>query len=114
MQLQINWTDDCQGKKDYDGNLVAVSTRYWPGTLTVFNTAEAEKGLHGIAGGNPSATCTIRLSDGYPYQNGETTDLISATFEEKTFEEVAKKVEDWAQKQADRVYQAVTKEFKLS
>lgn len=25
------WTDDCQGKKDYDGSLVRVTSRYWPG-----------------------------------------------------------------------------------
>ena len=25
------WSDDCQGKKDYDGRLISISTRYWPG-----------------------------------------------------------------------------------
>ena len=31
MQPYAMWTDDCQGKKDYDGNMVSISTRYWPG-----------------------------------------------------------------------------------
>jgi hypothetical protein len=26
----IRWTDDCQGKKDFDGDIVLLSTRYWP------------------------------------------------------------------------------------
>lgn len=25
------WTDDCQGKKDFDGPLISISTRYYPG-----------------------------------------------------------------------------------
>lgn len=24
------WVSDCQGKQDYDGSLVSVSSRYWP------------------------------------------------------------------------------------
>jgi hypothetical protein len=26
----IKWRNDCQGKKDYDGRIVHVSSRYWP------------------------------------------------------------------------------------
>ena len=38
------WSDDCQGKKDYDGPLVSVSTRYWPrgGGFSTFDTATGE------------------------------------------------------------------------
>lgn len=25
------WEPDCQGKQDYDGPIITVSTRYWPG-----------------------------------------------------------------------------------
>lgn len=24
------WTNDCSGKKDFDGEIIAISTRYWP------------------------------------------------------------------------------------
>lgn len=112
MKLNIEWTDDCQGKKDYDGDIVAVSTRYWPGPVTVFDTATPEKGLHEIPGGKPSATCSIMLSNGYPHHNDETVDLISRDFEGDTFEAVAKKIETWAQKQMNRVEKALRAEFK--
>lgn len=29
-EYPIGWRHDCQGKQDYDGRLVEVSTRYWP------------------------------------------------------------------------------------
>ena len=30
FKLVARWTDDCQGKKDFDGRLLSYSTRYWP------------------------------------------------------------------------------------
>ena len=27
---RFEWTPDCSGKQDYDGQFVFVSTRYWP------------------------------------------------------------------------------------
>ena len=30
LLLSAKWTNDCQGKKDYDGPILEVSTRYWP------------------------------------------------------------------------------------
>ena len=110
MKLHIVWTNDCQGKKDYDGDIVAVSTRYWPGPITVFDSAHREKGLHQIDGGPPSATCTIRLLNGC--HNDESVTLIGKDFEGKTFEEVARKVERWAQTQMNRVEKALRAEFK--
>lgn len=29
------WTDDCQGKKDYDGRLIDISCRYYPPSKNV-------------------------------------------------------------------------------
>lgn len=29
-KVPATWEDDCQGKKDYDAELVSLSTRYWP------------------------------------------------------------------------------------
>jgi hypothetical protein len=31
MLPHARWTHDCQGKQDFDGPLLAVSTRYYPG-----------------------------------------------------------------------------------
>ena len=28
---RFEWYDDCQGKKDYDGAIMQVFTRFWPG-----------------------------------------------------------------------------------
>lgn len=30
MKLYAQWMPDCQGKQDFDGPLISVSTRYWP------------------------------------------------------------------------------------
>ena len=109
MKLNIKWTDDCQGKKDYDGEIVAVSTRYWPGYMTIFDSREPEKGLHEVPAGKPSAACSIILSDGL--LNGEYENLIHGRFEGDTFEDVAAQVESWAQEQMDRVEKALRAEF---
>lgn len=114
LTLDIAWTDDCQGKKDYDGSIVVISTRYWPrgGGFTVFNTST------GIFADNsdrpeikPSAHCTVYLEDGYPDSNGRTVGVLDRSFEGETFEEVKAQVEQWAQDQANRVYRAVAREF---
>ena len=110
MKCEINWTDDCQGKKDYDGDIVCISTRFWPGPLTVFDSAHPEKGLHEIPGGEPSAVCHVLLRDGAP--DGESLELIGKEFEGATFEAVASKVERWSQKQMHRVVKAMMAEFK--
>jgi hypothetical protein len=111
MKLEISWTDDCQGKKDYDGSIVAISTRYWPGNATVFDSSHPELGLHETPMGKPSALSSIALSDGYPNHNGNTKSLISKKFEGETFAAVAAQVEAWAQEQMDRVESALLAEF---
>ena len=42
MNVPAKWTDDCQGKKDYDGKILCLSTRYWPrgGGVTVHAPSE--------------------------------------------------------------------------
>lgn len=97
MKSEIEWTDDCSGKKDYDGDIVAVSTRYWPKRYQ--------------DNGKVSATSSIMLSDGCPDHNGETEDLISKDFEGDTFAEVAIQVQGWVQEQMDRVEKALRAEF---
>lgn len=113
MKLNISWTDDCCGKKDYDGDIVAVSTRYWPrgGSVMVLDTS-TRQGLQKFDDGSkPSATSSIMLSNGYCQHNDETEDLISKAFEGETFEDVAAQVETWAQEQMNRVVKALKAEF---
>lgn len=30
IEFETEWTSDCQGKQDFDFNVLTVSTRYWP------------------------------------------------------------------------------------
>ncbi len=45
MRLAAKWTNDCQGKKDYDGSIVRITTRYWPrgGGFTILRGGVAEE-----------------------------------------------------------------------
>jgi len=113
MKLNIKWTDDCQGKKDFDGDIVAISTRYWPGQVTVYDTAHPERGLHEISRGCPSATSTIILTDGFPHHNGDSIDLAQQDFEADTFEEIDSQVQAWTQLQMDRITKALCAEFNV-
>ena len=89
-KLQARWTDDAQGKKDYDGDIVSVSTRYWP-----------SRDYRQIGGNltKPSAQCSILIRFG----EGESKPLIVKEFEARTFEEIKDQVEAWAQLQMNRV-----------
>jgi hypothetical protein len=107
MQPCAAWSNDCQGKKDYDGRLLDISTRYWPGpagggTMT-FNSANGE--IETLPyGPRPSATSSILLRHGAPDENGYGDYLVwrSADFEGETEADVKSKVEAWvAQQMAD-------------
>jgi hypothetical protein len=113
LKLAAEWTDDCQGKKDYDGDIVSISTRYWPagGSTLVFNTAEPEKGLHRLnSDAKPSATSSLVIwFDAGDYR--DSVDLIKQEFEADTPEEVQKQVEAWAQEQMDKVVSILREKF---
>ncbi len=103
-KLEIEWTDDCQGKKDYDGRLVVVSTRYWPagGGFHVFDTRQPEKGLHlNQDGSPPSAKSSILLARGD--LNGTYEELTAKKFEGESFEAIAVQVEQWAAEQYEKI-----------
>ncbi len=95
--LDISWTDDCSGKKDYDGELVSIDTRFWP-------SAYQKNGLC-------SAVCSVTLvgSD----SDDERRKLAEREFEGPTFASVAAQVEAWALEQANRVERAMLGEFGL-
>jgi hypothetical protein len=104
------WTDDCQGKKDFDAHLVSLSTRYWPrgGGFSVLDSRtghwEHNEQRPEI---EPSANAKIilRLPD------DEHLVFASAEFRGDTEDEVKARVEAWAEEQFDRVVTALTYEF---
>lgn len=108
MQPCAEWTDDCQGKKDYDGRLLDISTRYWPGpagggTMTVdFRTSEFGTLPYGP---KPSAHSSILLRVGPPDCNGYGDYLVwrDADFEAESETEVKVLVEAWVAQQMQEV-----------
>lgn len=106
MELNAEWTPDCQGKQDYDADLVHLSTRYWPaGGGYAERTADGRwlenQDRPGI---QPSATATIYLQD---------TPLLAASFEGATEAEVKAKVEAWAGVQFAKLANAVQAAFSV-
>lgn len=82
------WTDDCQGKKDYDGELLTISTRYWPGPPRY--------------GEMPSANSEIHLNIGPKRESGGCYDWRvwrEAEFQAPTEAEVKAQVEAWVTQQ---------------
>jgi hypothetical protein len=62
MKPKIAWSPDCSGKQDYDGNILSVTTRYWPagGGYHIFDTSRAAEGLRPSNDGSPpSAKASI-------------------------------------------------------
>lgn len=93
------WTDDCQGKKDYDGRLLDISTRYWPGPgggSMTFDTGTREFGTLPY-GPKPSAKSSILLRHGEPDKYGYGDYLVwrEQKFEADTEAEVKFHVEAW-------------------
>ena len=107
MKNPAVWTNDCQSKQDFDGEAVSISTRYWPGYLTVFDTAHPEKGLHKVSDGGPSATASLILRSADEQQFV----LTEKDFAGSTEAEVKREVEAWVQSQFDRMAAALRKEF---
>jgi len=99
--------NDCQGKKDYDGNILSISTRYWPagGGLAVIIPG---RGLvENPFDCKPSARSSLILH----YSDDEYITLTESEFEGETFEDVSKQVELWAQMQMNAVVELLKREF---
>lgn len=104
MKLQAEWTPDCQGKQDYDADLVRLSTRYWPrgggySDMTADGRWLENKDRPSIP---PSATATIYLQD---------KPLTAASFDGSTETEVKAKVEAWASEQFAKVAAVMSSAF---
>jgi hypothetical protein len=121
VRLNAEWTDDCQGKKDFDGGLVRVSTRYWPrggGFTEVINTPGQMQILENDTRPHipPSAHCSVQIESmpagGCDPHCPTTETLVDQHFEGETEADVKVQVEEWAQQQVDRVVAALRAEFK--
>lgn len=102
LKLSAKWTDDCQGKKDYDANIIELSTRYWPSgggfTLLNANTGEWQEN-EDRPYIKPSAKANIIIRHG----NNNYIDLATFEVEANTEEEVKAAVEKWAAKQFEDI-----------
>ena len=97
----FQWTPDCQGKWDYDGAVVRVSSRYWPrgGGFSTFSRETGWQGNEARPDVRPSARSSIMLFE---------DDLIeSPTFEGDTEQEVKAQVEAWVKVQVERIKAAL-------
>lgn len=105
------WTNDCQGKKDYDGSIISFSSRYYPGResgegFDVFDSATRQWTKHPY-GERPSAVSSIGLID----SDGDYISLVEEKFEGDSQAEVQAAVEKWVAENSERVVNAVRAEF---
>lgn len=102
------WTPDCQGKWDYDGRLLSISTRYYPGPegggAMTFDTATSAFGTLPY-GPRPHAHAAIHLNHGEPdrYGYGDYLVLREAEFDADTEAEVKALVEAWVTAQVNDI-----------
>ena|ERR1041385_3822824 len=101
------WTDDCQGKKDYDGRIISLSTRYWPagGGFHILDAGSSELRLSEDGSIKPSAHASIHLNFGEPdqYGYGDYRELADKEFKGETEAEVKAQVESWAAEKFSRI-----------
>lgn len=90
------WTDDCQGKKDYDGLLLVISTRYYPSPYQ-------ENRLK-------SAHVAINIEHGEPDDNGygQYIEVVKAHFENDTEAAVKQRVENWVKLRFQEIAKLLT------
>lgn len=116
LKLNAQWTDDCCGKKDYDGDILSISTRYWPkgGGFRIFDSSMPQLGLQKsedvFPNAPPSAHASIMLRT--PDAGvSESVRLAEKDFKGDSFEEVKAAVEAWGQEQMDRIVEILQPHF---
>jgi hypothetical protein len=105
------WKPDCQGKWDYDCDLVSLSCRYWPqgGGFHVYDTMNGSwEGNEVRPGIRPSAKASICIGD---LAIGPYEELAEVKFDGDTEDEVKAKIEAWAAEMIGRVDAAIRREF---
>jgi hypothetical protein len=94
------WTDDCQGKKSFDGPLISISTRFWPGpeggaSLVVDHAPGATRIGELPYGKKPSAHVAIQLNVGPAANGGKAYTWQEIDIEGDTEAQVKAAVEKW-------------------
>lgn len=113
IPLAAGWTPDCQGKQDYDGKILSVSTRYWPrggGYFVVENFPGQPVKIEGNEARpeqKPSAHSSLIINE----QGGNYYELVEKSFEAETEQEVKTQVEKWAQEQMDKAVKVLADAF---
>lgn len=107
FRVPAEWTDDCQGKKDFDGDLVRLSTRYWPAGGGFSAIIPGRGWVDNPSDCKPSANSKIILQ----YAGDDYVIFAEKEFEADTLEQVKAQVESWAQQQYERIIVALSKEF---
>lgn len=110
------WTDDCQGKKDFDGWLISISTRYWPGpdkggTLVITGDGDIKTLPYSP---KPSAHSSINILFGEADEEGYNADyfmLAEKNFEGETEDDVKVQVEVWTKDKANQIKDALVELF---
>ena len=103
-KVPATWEDDCQGKKDYDAELVSLSTRYWPrggGFSAIIDGKWEHNRDRPYIKPSAKSAILLRLPD------NEYVELVAKKFEGESFEEVKKQVEQWAEEQYAKIWSAV-------
>lgn len=107
----IVWTADCQGKMDYDGPIIDVSTRFWPeggGVMLVTNDGDGTGTIQdGIPGVKPAASSSIYLRAKDVDGNDRERVLAQKDFEGDTGEEVRAQVEAWVKGEFDKIVRSL-------
>lgn len=94
----LEWTNDCQGKMDYDGEVLSVSTRYWPrgGGFHIMTGGGSWEGNETRPEIKPSAHSSILLFG---------KEIVKKEFEGETPAEVHYAVEVWVREQVTSLAQ---------
>ena len=101
MKPSAKWTNDCQGKRNCDKDLVVLSTRYWPqgDDFTISNAFTGEEVVpNNLEKVKPSAESSIYIQDEL---------VLKCSFEGETEEDVKAQVERWANEQVQKIKKAV-------
>lgn len=111
MKVAAVWSDDCQGKKDYDGDILHLSSRYWPAGGGFWMVTPG-KGLDTNPAPEikPSASSTILLRYGDP-EVGKYIELARMECEGDSEAEVKAKVEQWAQAKYEEIVAVLKERF---
>ena len=103
------WTDDCAGKKNFDGDVLSISTRYWPagGGFFISKGGKLRPSIEVCPDIKPSATAALMLR----LAGGRYIAIVAQAFKADTPEEVFAAVEVWATAQFNRAIAALSREF---